>query len=52
MDFGYIMGISRVSSNFCKVEILKNEAFSTIQNQLYRDFKMFLRVIPKVSQHF
>jgi hypothetical protein len=49
MDFGNIMGISRVSSNFYKVEML---TFSTIQDQLYRDSKVFLRVIPKVSQHF
>jgi hypothetical protein len=45
MNLGNIMGISRVSPNFCKVEMSKNEAFSS-------HTKVFLRVIPEVSQHF
>jgi hypothetical protein len=52
IKFRIIIGISRVSSNFYKHKVLKNEAFSSHINQLYRDSKVFLRVIPKVSQHF
>jgi hypothetical protein len=53
MKFGKIMVISRVSSNFCKHKMSKKmKLFPAIQNQLYRDSRVFLRVIPEVSQHF
>jgi hypothetical protein len=52
MKFRIIMGISRVLLNFYKYKVLKNKAFSSYINQLYRDSKVFLRVIPKVSQYF
>ena len=53
MKFGKIIVILRVLLNFYKYKMLKKiKLFPAIQNQLYRDSKVFLRVIPEVSQHF
>jgi hypothetical protein len=48
-NYGYIAGFMKL---FINLKCQKMKLFPAIQNQLYGDAKVFLRVIPEMSQHF